>query len=87
MTCGNTIKSRRITNGLSLSKLARLVGCSAPYIVEIEKSISHPSPEMTAKLSRALSIDPDDLVQQIFREKMMAYKNIVINTYDGAHEI
>ena len=88
MTCGYTIKTQRLSSGLSLTKLARLVGCSAPYIFEIEKSISHPSPEMTAKLSRVLSLDPDDLVEKIFQEKMTAFKSVVLNKFeDGAHAV
>jgi len=56
MNFGDTIYFRRKQMGLSLRKLAKIVGLSAMFIWDIEKRNRYPSEGNLKKLSKALGV-------------------------------
>lgn len=59
------IKFARKRQGLSQAKLAELVGISVPFVGEIEIGRKTPSLETLEKLSRALRLEPYELLRDL----------------------
>ena len=63
LTFGQSIKKKRLHDGLSLHALATKMGFSAPYLLAIENEENHvPSTAFIKQVSSALSINYDTLL-------------------------
>lgn len=59
MAFGELLKELREGAGLSLGRLARQVGLSAPYLLDLERGARKPPPTpVVLRLARALRADP-----------------------------
>lgn len=63
MTLGEYVRNMRDEKDLSLRELAEKLGCSAPFLYDIELGRRHPSDEMLGKIARHLGINKDDLTK------------------------
>ncbi len=60
-TLGEHIRERREKLDLSLREFAKKLGCSAPFISDVELGRRFPSDEMLEQIAKALRLDVDDL--------------------------
>jgi len=61
MTIGNKIKALRKESLLTLSELAKKVGCSQPHLSMVETGARNPSLELLEKLDTAFQVPRDTL--------------------------
>jgi transcriptional regulator with XRE-family HTH domain len=61
MTLGELIRKLRDERDLSLRELASKLGCSAPFLSDIELGRRFPSDKVLNEISRALEVDIDVL--------------------------
>jgi transcriptional regulator with XRE-family HTH domain len=70
MAFGELLKELRAGAGLSLGQLARQVGLSAAYLLDLERGARKPPPlKVVLILARALGADPYPLALQAARER------------------
>lgn len=60
-TLGEHIRERREKLDLSLREFAKKLGCSAPFISDVELGRRFPSSEMLEQISKVLRLSVDDL--------------------------
>lgn len=60
-TLGEHIRERREKLDLSLREFAKKLGCSAPFISDVELGRRFPSDEMLEQISKALRLNVDEL--------------------------
>ena len=66
----SVIRDARSSAGLTLESLAKLVGTEKGYLSGMERrKVNPPSPKITKKLARALSLDTEELLIYGFVEK------------------
>ncbi|MGS0765679.1 helix-turn-helix domain-containing protein [Syntrophomonas curvata] len=58
---GNTVRTIRLSMGISQEELAFLCGLHRTYISDIERGTRNVSLENIAKIARALGVSPKDL--------------------------
>jgi len=58
---GQSLRSTRLSNGLSLSALAALVGRTCAYLARVEGGNARPGAELRVRLCKALDISPERL--------------------------
>ena len=63
MTLGQKIRNRRGELGLTQNELSEKSGVSQPYISLLEKGNFNPSAVYLFKLSKALSVDIEELLE------------------------
>lgn len=61
MTLGEFIRSERDKKDMSLRDLAEKVGCSAPFLYDIELGRRHPSDELFTKIARHIGVSREVL--------------------------
>ena len=62
MLFGKLIKDLRLKKGVSIKKLAPILGLNYTYISKIENSRVSPSPEVLKKMSNYFGYDSDELL-------------------------
>ena len=58
---GSFIRDRRMSEKLSLRKMAGLAGVSIPYLSQVERGLRKPSAEILQAIARALRISSETL--------------------------
>lgn len=62
---GKKIKEIRLSKGLSISKLAEIIGISKGYLSDIEKGAkTNPSTELLERIANALDVTVSDLFEK-----------------------
>lgn len=61
MSLGKYIRELRDERGLSLRELAKKLGCSAPFLSDVELGRRYPSEEMLKQIGQALHVSIADL--------------------------
>jgi len=62
MVFGKLLKQLRLKKGVSIKKLAPILGLNYTYISKIENSKTTPSEEVVEKISKYFGYDSDDLL-------------------------
>lgn len=63
-TLGQNIRKRRTDLGMSLRELSRQLGCSAPYVSDLERSNRYPTDVMLREISRLLDFKFKRVVEE-----------------------
>jgi transcriptional regulator with XRE-family HTH domain len=75
------LKSYRIKNGLSQERLAEIAGISTRTIQRLESGDTEPRGDTVIRLSKALEISPNDLLQYKKREDLGYHKALSISQF------
>jgi transcriptional regulator with XRE-family HTH domain len=49
----------RTEKGLSLGDIGKRVGCSRPYLCQVQNGVREPNDRMVYRMAKALQVDPD----------------------------
>lgn len=60
-TLGEFLRLKRDEKDLSLRELAKLIGCTAPFLSDIELGRRHPSDDVLSKMAVALGVEEKEL--------------------------
>jgi transcriptional regulator with XRE-family HTH domain len=75
-TLGAYIRRLRDERDISLRELAKRVGCTPPFISDVEHGRRHPSDEVRAEIARVLEVSLDELRQRDVRAPIEDIKRI-----------
>lgn len=76
MSLGEKIRATRLEQGMSLRQLAAKVGCSPPFVSDIELGRRFPSATTLASIADTLEIDVRELQKYDSREALSALKRL-----------
>ena len=76
MSLGAKIRAIRMERGMSLRQLAEKVGCSPPFISDIELVRRFPSEATLASIAETLAIDIHELEKHDSREALSTLKQL-----------
>jgi len=69
MSMSTSIKNRRLSSGLSQSKIAESLGISRPTYIKIEQGLSKPSEEQLGILTQLFSVSKDTLMEEVIKKE------------------
>lgn len=75
-TLGECIRRLRDEQDLSLRELAKRVGCTPPFISDIEHGRRHPSDQVLAEFARVLNVAVEELRQRDVRAPIEDIKRV-----------
>ena len=82
MTLGKLLKNARISNGLTLQRVADYIGISTPYLSDLENGKAlRPKIEILQKCAEYLGIEADDLIIAAEKIPPDVYWKIVHNPH------
>ena len=76
MSLGAKIRATRLERGMSLRQLAAKVGCSPPFVSDIELGRRFPSEATLASIAKILEIDVQELEMYDSREALSTLKRL-----------
>lgn len=76
MNLGEKIRATRLDRSMSLRQLAAKVGCSPPFVSDIELGRRFPSEATLASIARILDIDVRELEKYDSREALSTLKRL-----------
>lgn len=76
MSLGEKIRATRLERGMSLRQLAAEVGCSPPFVSDIELGRRFPSEATLASIAKTLEIDVRELERYDSREALSTLKRL-----------
>ncbi len=82
-TYGEFIRSLRISKGLTLEEVSRILGHkSSSYLLSVEKGIKTLSPQKACKIAEVLGVSRSDLLRKAFAQQRDNFINRVQRLYD-----
>lgn len=76
MSLGEKIRATRLERGMSLRQLAAKIGCSPPFVSDIELGRRFPSEATLASIAKTLEIDVHELKMYDSREALSTLKRL-----------